>query len=210
MTATRYPLPAKRQRTETEVKRSRFIATVDKTVTREESREFIRTIQREFSDANHNCWACVIGAPGCTLQSGMSDDGEPRGAAGKPMLSTLLHCGIGDITVVVSRYFGGTRLGKGGMVRAYTNAVLNALTTLPTAEKIAYQALEITMPYRLLEQVQPLYPIYEIDNLQLDYSDQVKMKLQTPVEHYEKLCTHLKELGGGRIIIKVIQAQQPE
>ncbi|OQY22488.1 MAG: YigZ family protein, partial [Desulfobacteraceae bacterium 4572_35.2] len=83
------------QRSEIEVKRSRFITTIQATASREHSREFVKQIQREFADANHNCWACVIGAPGSTLEAGMSDDGEPRGAAGKPMLTALLHADIG-------------------------------------------------------------------------------------------------------------------
>ncbi|OQY18894.1 MAG: YigZ family protein [Desulfobacteraceae bacterium 4572_35.1] len=204
MTTSRYPVPAKWHRKQTEVKRSRFITTVANTATRESSRSFIQKIRSEFSDANHNCWACVIGAPGSTLQAGMSDDGEPHGAAGKPMLTTMLHANIGDITVVVSRYFGGIRLGKGGMVRAYTAAVLDTLATLPTTEKISYQRVDITIPYKLLEQVEQLYHKYEIVNPQLTYSDLVHIELQLPVEHCDMFNSHLNELSAGGIVFNKI------
>lgn len=110
----RYPIPQRSVRREFEVKRSRFIATAAYTPDKEQSNNVITRIKDEFADANHNCWARVIGAPGSTDQAGMSDDGEPQGAAGKPMLTALLHADLGDITVVVSRYFGGIKLGKGG------------------------------------------------------------------------------------------------
>jgi len=198
----RYRVPSAVQRTETEVKRSRFITTIQATPSRELSREFIKQVQHEFADANHNCWACVIGSPGSTLEAGMSDDGEPRGSAGKPMLTALLHADVGDISVVVSRYFGGIRLGKGGMARAYTDAVLNGLAQLETCEKIDYRTLLITLDYSLLEQVQTLYSVYEIEVLRHQYADNVQIHLQLPCEHMKAFCAHITELSHSRIIIK--------
>src|SRR5690606_8318142 len=100
----RYLIPAHRHRVEEEIKRSRFISTVAYTPTVEEARAFISEISAEFGDASHNCWAYVVGSPGSTGQVGMSDDGEPHGTAGRPMLTVLLHSGIGDICAVVTRY----------------------------------------------------------------------------------------------------------
>lgn len=199
----RYLVPSAMQRSEIEVKRSRFITTIQATACREHSREFIKQIQHEFADANHNCWACVIGAPGSTLEAGMSDDGEPRGAAGKPMLTALLHSEIGDISVVVTRYFGGIRLGKGGMARAYTDAVLNGLAQLETLEKIDYQALSLTLAYPLLEQVQVLYRDYEIDIIEHCYADNVTIKLRLPREHVHAFTLHITELSHGQIKINI-------
>ena len=201
MSTRRYFIPAQRYRVETEVKRSRFITTVAATADRQSSRQFVQSIRAEFSDANHNCWAGVIGAPGCTLQAGMSDDGEPRGAAGKPMLTTLLHADVGDITVVVSRYFGGIRLGTGGMVRAYTAAVLAGLDSLPTVEKIDYQPLQILLDYSLLEQVQTLYARYEVQLIQQSYSDKVQIDVELPPELLQPFKLHLTELSHGRIVL---------
>lgn len=197
----RYLIPKALQRSEIEVKRSRFITTIQATASREHSREFIKSIQQQFADANHNCWACVIGAPGSTLDAGMSDDGEPRGAAGKPMLTALLHANIGDISVVVSRYFGGIRLGKGGMARAYTDAVLNGLAQLETVEKIDYRPLTLTLDYPFLEQVQALYSNYEIEVVKHDYTDNITILLRLPREHVEAFCLHITELSHARITI---------
>jgi len=201
MKPARYPVPAQWHRTTTEAKRSRFITTIIRSDNKTDSRHFIEQIKGEFSDANHNCWACVIGAPGCTMQAGMSDDGEPHGAAGKPMLTTLLHSNIGDITVVVSRYFGGIRLGKGGMVRAYTAAVLHALESLPTVEKIDYTSLHVALDYPLLDQVQQLLDEYEARIQQCDYTSQVVLQIMVPAEYCARFCTHLKQLSAGTIAI---------
>jgi len=199
--STRYPIPAQRHRCEIEVKRSRFITTVAATDSLQLSREFISSVQQEFCDANHNCWACVIGTPGAGSDTAMSDDGEPHGSAGKPMLTALQHSGIGDITVVVSRYFGGTRLGKGGMARAYTDAVLAALSDLPTKEKINYCSLQLTCDYALLEPLQRLFDDYEIVLDDQLFSDQVTLHLRLPDEHLERFTTHVTDLSHGRITL---------
>ncbi|MGD9326788.1 MAG: YigZ family protein, partial [Desulfobacterales bacterium] len=105
-----YKIPAKLYRTEETIKRSRFIATVARAFTEEDAKAFISIIKNEFPDATHNCWAYVAGPPGDTARIGMSDDGEPHGTAGKPILTALLHSEIGEIVAVVTRYFGGTKL----------------------------------------------------------------------------------------------------
>ena len=118
-----YPVPdlalGQFHRVEQTIKRSRFICTAAHVTSPEEAKAFIDQIREEFSDARHNCWAFAAGAPGATAQVGMSDDGEPHGTAGRPMLTVLLHCGVGEIAVVVTRYFGGILLGTGGLIRAY-------------------------------------------------------------------------------------------
>jgi uncharacterized YigZ family protein len=139
----RYPIPAARHRVEEEILRSRFVTTLAYAPTVEEARAFIDEVRVEFDDASHNCWAYVVGQPGSTAQNGMSDDGEPHGTAGRPMLTVLLHSGVGDIAAVVTRYFGGTLLGKGGLVRAYSGGVQYALESLPTAEKVEKSHLTV-------------------------------------------------------------------
>src|SRR5215203_4399750 len=139
----RYPIPARRHRVEEEINRSHFISTVAYTPSVEAARTFIAEVGAEFHDASHNCWAYVVGPPGSTGQVGMSDDGEPHGTAGRPMLTVLLHSGLGDLCVVVTRYFGGTLLGKGGLVKAYSGGVQLALADLPTTERVPKSQLEI-------------------------------------------------------------------
>ena len=115
----RYRIPARQSRVTHEVKGSRFIATAVCAPNVAAAKEFVARIKDEFSDATHNCWAWVVGFPGSTACNRSSDDGEPGGTAGLPILHALLNSGVGDIAVVVTRYFGGVKLGRGGLVRAY-------------------------------------------------------------------------------------------
>lgn len=199
MSSQRYPIPAAICRCETEVKYSRFIATINRCDSADEALTFIAAIKQEFPDANHNCWAYMVGPPGSTDRTGLSDDGEPHGVAGKPLLMTLQHSKVGDLVVVVSRYFGGIKLGKGGMVKAYTLALQNALKELQTAEKIDWRQLRITLAYTLLSSVENLLPDYEAESLSSDYADQVKLDVRAPAERLEDLKTRLTNLSAGQI-----------
>ena len=134
--------PEDLHRCEEIVRRSRFIVSLAHTPTPEAAKSFIERIKQEFPDATHNCWAYAAGAPGQTSKVGYSDDGEPHGTAGRPMLTMLLHGGVGELSAVVPRYFGGIKLGTGGLVRAYQGMVKLGLETLPTREHmIAYYGL---------------------------------------------------------------------
>jgi len=155
-----YPVPADSVRVEDVILGSRFIATVGVAATAEEARAFIDAVRAEFRDATHSCWAYVAGPPGSTASIGLSDAGEPHGTAGRPMLDVLLHSGVGEVVAVVTRYFGGTKLGTGGLVRAYGGAVQHALAQLRTVQRVARIAVAIEAGYadvarlrRLLEQV---------------------------------------------------------
>lgn len=119
-------------REEETVKRSRFIVTVGRAASPEAAHAFIEKIREEHSQATHNCWAFNAGEPGSTAQVGASDDGEPKGTAGRPMLTAVLHSGIGEVVVVVTRYFGGILLGTGGLVRAYQGSAQLGLEKVPT------------------------------------------------------------------------------
>ena len=127
-----YPIPARRTRTEIEVLRSRFIATAAPVFSVDEARDFVNSVKDEFADASHNVPAFLVGY-GPSVTAHCSDDGEPSGTAGRPALAVLQGSGLGDIAVVVTRYFGGTKLGTGGLVRAYGDAVKAVLAILPLA-----------------------------------------------------------------------------
>src|SRR5829696_7482787 len=157
----RYPIPAAPHRTTDVISRSRFITTIEHASTVEEAEAFVARMRAEFPDATHNCWAYVVGPPGSTARVGMSDDGEPHGTAGRPMLTMLLHGGLGDVAAVVTRYYGGTKLGTGGLVRAYGGAVQEALLGLPRAERVEYAELDIGVEYPHVAAVQQLLPAYE-------------------------------------------------
>lgn len=148
------PDPARPFRTQETIRGSRFIVTLGYAPTPEAAKRFIEAVRAEFSDATHNCWAWRSGAPGSTAHMGASDDGEPKGTAGRPMLAVLQHCPIGDAAVVVTRYFGGTLLGTGGLVRAYSGMVKRAVDEAPTRMKVAATCITIAFASRHLAEVQ--------------------------------------------------------
>jgi uncharacterized YigZ family protein len=139
-------VPTVRTRTEIRVANSRFIATIAPAASVAEARAFIAAVRAEMPDATHHVYAYVIGH-GATTTAGMSDDGEPSGTAGRPILAVLRGSGLGDTVVVVTRFFGGTLLGTGGLVRAYSDAARAVLEITPCEPKIERRTLTLTMPY---------------------------------------------------------------
>ncbi|HUS13915.1 MAG TPA: YigZ family protein [Chloroflexia bacterium] len=143
-------IPAARATAEIRAGNSRFVAQAAPTATVAEARAFIAETRSALPEATHHVYAYRIGH-GATTTEGQSDAGEPSGTAGRPMLAVLRGSGLGDLTVVVSRYFGGTLLGTGGLVRAYGDAAKAVVAVLPRAEKIAYVRLAVTVPYSSYE-----------------------------------------------------------
>lgn len=201
-TATRYPIPAHPHRVEAEIKRSRFITTIGYTPTPEAARAFIAQVAREFVDANHNCWAYVVGAPGSTGQIGMSDDGEPHGTAGRPMLTVLHHSGIGDVCAVVTRYFGGTLLGKGGLVKAYSGGVQLGLASLPVAERVPTITVDVMIDYTAITLFKRRLPDFEVELLNEEYGVDAVYRLKLPEERYHDFCTEIATLTNGQALVE--------
>ena len=201
----RYPIPAARHRVEEEIRRSRFITTVAHTPTVEDARAFIAEMRTEFADASHNCWAYVVGPPGSTARIGMSDDGEPHGTAGKPMLTVLLHAGVGDVAAVVTRYFGGTLLGKGGLVRAYSGGVQLALASLPLAERIPSATMTLVVDYSHVTPLQRLAPSFEVEFLDEEYAQDVTYRIKLPLTQVEGFTAAVEELTSGGALIGEIK-----
>lgn len=199
----RYPIPAVEVRVVEVIDRSRFITTMGPAPTVEAARALIDRLRVEFADATHNCWAYVVGPPGSTAHVGLSDDGEPSGTAGKPMLQVLSGSGVGDIAVVVTRYFGGIKLGTGGLVRAYSGGVKAALAVLPRSERVERRRMTVTIPYRLFEQTQRLLPAYEAETLGVDYTADVQLHLWLPQEHVDALHQAVRELSGGQALTSI-------
>ena len=198
---SRYPIPAARVRVEEVIRRSRFITTIAEAGTPEAAREFIAEMRTEFADASHNCYAFNAGPPGATAQNGMTDDGEPSGTAGRPMLAVVLGCGVGDIAVVVTRYYGGTKLGTGGLVRAYAGGVKLALSELPRKEKVAMTSLRLLGEYRWIKPIERLLPDFEATILDQTYAADVEWQIALPEEHAERLAAALVELSHGGIVV---------
>lgn len=196
----RYPVPAVRHRTELVIDRSRFVCTVGVAESSEEAQSFIREIGQEFSDATHNCWAYLIGAPGSTDRIGLSDDGEPHGTAGRPMLTVLQHSGLGDIVAVVTRYYGGTKLGTGGLVKAYGGAVQQALETVPHGERVTRVDLRARIAYASLSAVRLLFSSAEVELVQEEFGTEIALHMRCPEEHVDHLRQGLMDVTRGQVV----------
>ncbi|WP_166424326.1 YigZ family protein [Paraglaciecola sp. 20A4] len=144
-----YLIPVATITFEEEIKRSRFITQLAHTPGTQIAKAFIRQVKEQHGAARHHCWGFVAGAPTDSMQLGFSDDGEPSGTAGKPILAQLQGSKIGEVTAVVVRYSGGIKLGTGGLVRAYGGGVKQALTRLTTKKRVAMQLLVINYEYAL-------------------------------------------------------------
>jgi uncharacterized YigZ family protein len=195
-----YKIPAKRYRTEETIKRSRFIATVAHAAAEDEAKAFISSINNEFPDATHNCWAYVAGPPGDTARIGMSDDGEPHGTAGKPILTVLLHSEIGEIVAVVTRYFGGTKLGTGGLVRAYSGSVQNALAGLSTTEKRDDIRLTVILDYSKIVAVRQMIESFDSKIIEEKYEADVSFKIEIPKHHKTDFIRAIKDSTSGKVL----------
>lgn len=200
----RYLVPAARRRAEQTIDRSRFICTVQRASSASDAQEFLREMNAEFADATHNCWAYVIGAPGSTDRIGMSDAGEPHGTAGRPMLVVLQHSGVGDIAAVVTRYYGGTNLGTGGLVKAYGGTVQLALATMPRVERIDYAEMVVVVGYESISAVQQLAQRFESTSLGEDYGEKASFRLRVPETNVEAMRAALLDATSGRAEVTAI------
>jgi len=195
--SARYPIPGAVHRVEEEIRRSRFITTLAPAPDEEAAQEFIGAIRNEFPDATHNCWAFVAGPPGSTRRVGMSDDGEPNGTAGRPMLNALLHADVGEVAAVVTRYYGGVKLGKGGLGRAYSGGVQRALATLPRAERVARTPFRIRVAYGALDPLRRVLERLETSVLAETFESDVVLDVAVPEEKVEELLRRVADLTAG-------------
>lgn len=131
--------------TETKMQGSRFIATASPSTTKSDAEEFVARLRKQYHDATHNCYAYRCGTGGTQYRS--SDDGEPAGTAGRPILAVVDKLCLTDVCVVVTRYFGGTKLGVGGLIRAYGGAAEQALSSANIVTKFVLESLEVSFPH---------------------------------------------------------------
>ena len=182
-------------------KKSRFIAHVAQASTVEEAQQFIDGIRKEYWDARHNCSAFSVGTGNPVTRS--SDDGEPGGTAGKPILEVITGSGIRNIVIVVTRYFGGILLGTGGLVKAYTKAAKEGIRNSVIIEKRAGMQVEITTDYTDLGKIQYILAREDVPTLKSDYTEKVTLSALFPLEEVQKLNRLLVETTSGRVQIKV-------
>ena len=192
-------------RVEQTIKRSRFIASVGHTPGVEEAKAFIEQIKAEFEDARHNCWAYCAGAAGSTDRIGAGDDGEPHGTAGRPMLTAVTHSGIGEVTVVVTRYFGGILLGTGGLVKAYQSSVKMALEAVPTRVRTKTKRIKFSVEHRFVNQV--LRKIEAVNGriLEKNFDMDADFDVEIPEDLAETFAKELEELTRGALLIEFVE-----
>jgi uncharacterized YigZ family protein len=196
-----YFTPSHTQQFELVIKRSRFISTIAHVNSREQAKAFIHTIKEQYPDASHNCWAFIVGAPDDLYGVDQSDDGEPKHTAGKPMLNVLQHSGIGHVALVVTRYFGGIKLGAGGLVRAYTQSASEAVNALEKREHTVCKNVTIDLPYHFLSKLEYWLKNQSVDIVDKQFDKNVRLVIAVPIRQLPDLQEALNSVGNGDIRI---------
>ena len=184
-------------------KKSRFIGIVRKCETEAEATAFVEEMKKKYWDARHHCSAFIIGSKGELTRC--SDDGEPSGTAGRPMLEVLAGSGIKNVAAVVIRYFGGVLLGTGGLVRAYTQALKEALANCQVGVMRYGVKLELTTDYNGIGKIQYYLANKGIEPLSTDFTDKVVLQLIVPIEEWEGVEKALVELTNGKISVEKLE-----
>ncbi|MDV2077860.1 YigZ family protein [Marinobacter xestospongiae] len=190
-----YPIPAGFLERETEIKKSRFIARVAPVTSRDDVRGWLEQAHRDHPDARHICWAYQIGRPGSAAEAAMNDDGEPSGTAGKPILNVIQHKDMGDVLVIVIRYFGGIKLGAGGLVRAYAGAAESVLSQVERVIQPALESVTITMGFA---DEQPLRHWCDQHQALIDdmlYGSGVEARVRVPTDAIATLTAYCEAQG---------------
>ncbi|QYM98097.1 IMPACT family protein [Dickeya ananatis] len=199
-----YPVPAAPVSVDEDIKKSRFITLLAPACGVEAARYVIQQAREQHPSAAHHCWAYVAGSPVDSQQLGFSDDGEPSGTAGKPMLAQLMGSGIGEIVAVVIRYYGGIRLGTGGLVKAYGGGVQHALKQLSVQQKVMYQNYRLQCDYALLPQVESVVLALQGNVVSTEYAGDVALQLAFPITAVEEAARRLRDISRGALHLQSI------
>ncbi len=199
MTARRI-LPARETSISFKVANSTFNTTAAPAFSVDEAKEFIHRIRDQHPNATHNVPLYIIGHPPSVIEHS-SDDGEPAGTAGRPALAVLRGSGFGDIVVVITRYFGGTKLGTGGLVKAYSDSMRELLAALPRAEKISTTTTQFTVPYPLYSQIQRTIDIHNGEILRQDFKLDVSLEIRFRSDGFEQFQDEVLTITNGGIIV---------
>lgn len=190
-------IPAGPARTEIRATNSRFIASAAPAATVEAARAFIAGVRAEMPDASHHVYAYIIGH-GATTTLSMTDDGEPPGTAGRPVMAVLKGSGLGDVALVITRYFGGTLLGTGGLVHAYGDAAKAVLAILPRVEKIERRELIVALPYAAYEPARRLIVAHAGSILDETFAADVSLRVSLPLAEIAGFTIEIAEATAGQ------------
>lgn len=190
-------------RSEIEIKRSRFIASLARTDSEETAREFIAQIRREFPDARHHCTAFIIHQDTGPDTARSSDDGEPAGTAGGPMLKVLTESGLTNVTCVVTRYFGGTKLGTGGLVSAYSEAVQQVLKNAQTVRIVTQPSYQLNLPIGEAGKIEAKLTQNGYQILTRHFAQEATLRLAAPLETTKsQIESYLSSIAGREITVE--------
>lgn len=198
-----YSIPANEARIELHVKNSRFIGRAGYTPSVAEAKAFIEKVKAEEPACSHAVYAFAVGY-GASVTHGMSDAGEPSGTAGRPALAVVKGSGLGDVTVVIVRYFGGTKLGTGGLVKAYTETAQAVLAQLPVTEKVERRSVQVTLPYAVYEAVKRLVEAHEGQVEAEAFAAEVTLRLTFVVDDLPAFQAALAEITSGQVSIETL------
>jgi uncharacterized YigZ family protein len=202
-----YAVPLKEIRREQIVVNSRFIATLAPAFSIEEARSFITRLKRENIDATHNVPVYIIGG-GNTVTEYFSDDGEPPGTSGRPALAVLRGSGLGDVVLVITRYFGGTLLGTGGLVKAYTESAQLVVNAVERGQRISVNVVLLAISYNLLERVRLLTANHHGIILEEEFAGDITLTMQIPINEFNAFQLGLRELSAGKLNAEVIETRE--
>ena len=200
MAADPYLVPARTHRVEQEIKRSRFITTVGRAATVADAGALIRAVSDEFPDATHNCWAYRIGQ-----QYRFNDDGEPAGTAGKPILQAIDGQGLDDVVVVVTRWFGGIKLGAGGLMRAYGGCAAECLRAATRRDLVATAEVEFALGFNALPLLHARLADFGAQKLSETFvSDGAVLRVRVPTAQIEALRALLADISRGQCSMRML------
>ena len=194
-----FRVPAGPGEAELTEKRSRFLGHLRSISSEEEAKAFIQEIKKQYHDARHNCWCWRVGS---NLER-FSDDGEPQGSAGKPMLEVFRREDVTNLVCVVTRYFGGVLLGTGGLSRAYAGAAKEALINAGTRVVAEWTPVRFSCPYPLLERCKGSAVLFGGEIVGLEYGEDVRVQALLPAGEAERLSAALTELSAGSIVAEI-------
>ena len=201
--AGKYKVPSGPVQAEIEVMRSRFRATLTHAASKEDAQELIRSLREAHPEASHHCFAFSVGPPGSGRCVGCSDDGEPHNSAGRPILDVLSHADLGDIVCVVTRWFGGTKLGRGRLARAYGDAVQAALLLVEPIEKMDWVSASVELSYGQLEVFNREISDLRVEVAAEHYGANVHLELRLDREVVRLVSERLHELTRGSTSLQI-------
>jgi uncharacterized YigZ family protein len=198
-----YLIPSNAVVVQQSIKNSNFITHLAHTRGIDEAKAFIQSVKVQHNNARHNCWGFVAGPPADSMQFGFSDDGEPSGTAGKPILAQLMGNNVGEICAVVTRYYGGVKLGTGGLVRAYSSSVKQGLLELKTQLKVQKQLVSIEYQYAQQSVIDQMLQKFSCEMLNSRFSTSVTVDTKVESHRVDELQRYLKNAGKGKIHLKI-------